>query len=227
MKKKIICVISARGGSRGLPNKNIKKILNKPLIVWSIEQAKKTKEIDRIVVCTDSKKIQSIAIKAGAEVPFLRPKNLSTSKIGKFKVFKYALNAYEKFYKESYEIYLDLDCTNPLRSPKDISNCISLFRKAHKKRKIGAVFTVCDARKNPYFNIVEVKNSRVQLVKKKSQNILRRQDTPKTYDLNASIYIWKRNTLLSLAILVQAIVFAGLAQVISDQSIFDHFDCHN
>jgi CMP-N,N'-diacetyllegionaminic acid synthase len=136
MKKKVICVISARGGSKGLPNKNIKKLINKPLIAWSIEQAKKTKEIDRVVVCTDSKKIQSIAIKAGAEVPFLRPKNLSTSQVGKFKVFKYALNAFEKYYKESYEIYLDLDCTNPLRSSKDISNCISQFRKAYKKKKL-------------------------------------------------------------------------------------------
>jgi len=189
MKKKIICVISARGGSKGLRNKNIKKLLNKPLIVWSIEQAKKTKEIDRIVVCTDSKKIQSIAIKAGAEVPFLRPKNLSTSKVGKFKVFKYALNAYEKFYKENYEIYLDLDCTNPLRSPKDISNCISLFRKAHKKRKIGAVFTICEARKNPYFNLLEKKNDGSLKISKKCQsNIVRRQDAPKVFEHVASIY---------------------------------------
>jgi len=109
MKKKVICVISARGGSKGLPNKNIKKLINKPLIAWSIEQAKKTKEIDRVVVCTDSKKIQSIAIKAGAEVPFLRPKNLSTSQVGKFKVFKYALNAFEKYYKEDNSIAVSVD----------------------------------------------------------------------------------------------------------------------
>ena len=89
MRQKIICVISARGGSKGLPNKNIKPLLGKPLIVWTIMQAKKVKEIDKIVVCTDSKKIQSIAIKAGADSPFLRPKSLSNSKVGKFKVFKY------------------------------------------------------------------------------------------------------------------------------------------
>ena len=96
-------------------------------------QAKKVKEIHRVVVCTDSKKIQSIAIKAGAESPFLRPKKISNSKVGKFKVFKYALEAYEKYYQENYEIYLDLDCTNPLRTPKDISNCISKFRYLKKK----------------------------------------------------------------------------------------------
>jgi|TARA_B110000037_G_scaffold212089_1_gene264427 CMP-N,N'-diacetyllegionaminic acid synthase len=189
MKKKIICVISARGGSKGLPNKNIKKLLNKPLIVWSIEQAKKIKEIDRVVVCTDSKKIQSISIKAGAEAPFLRPKNLSTSQTGKFKVFKYALDMCEKYYKENYEIYLDLDCTNPLRSFKDISNCISKFRKLKKRKKVDAVFTVCDARKNPYFNLLELKNDgSLKISKKLKNNIIRRQDAPKVFEHVASIY---------------------------------------
>lgn len=189
MKKKIICVISARGGSKGLPNKNIKNLLGKPLIVWSIMQAKKVKEIHRVVVCTDSKKIQSIAIKAGAESPFLRPKKISNSKVGKFKVFKYALEAYEKYYQENYEIYLDLDCTNPLRTPKDISNCISKFRYLKKKRDVGAVFTICEARKNPYFNLLELNNSRSLKVSKKLKNdILRRQDAPKVFEHVASIY---------------------------------------
>lgn len=203
MKKKVICVISARGGTGGLPNKNIKKLINKPLIVWSIEQAKKTKEIDRIVVCTDSKKIQSISIKAGAESPFLRPKNLSTSRVGKFKVFKYALKACEKFYKESYEIYLDLDCTNPLRSSRDISNCISQFRKSYKKNKVSAVITICMARKNPYFNLVEKKkNNSLKISKKLKSNIIRRQDAPEVFEVVASIcainpnYIKKANYLL-------------------------------
>ena len=87
-----ICVISARGGSKGLPNKNIMNILGKPLIAWSIKQAKESKYIDKVYVCTDSDKIAKVAIKNGAEVPFLRPKYLAKSATNKFQVFKFFLN---------------------------------------------------------------------------------------------------------------------------------------
>src|SRR3989304_2707589 len=149
-----LCVISARGGSQGLPGKNIRLLLGKPLIVWSIEQALATPELNRIVVSTDSKEIAAIAEKAGAEVPFIRPAELAGPEVGKFQVWQHALSACEEHYRESYKCLVDLDCTNPLRDPEDISNAMTQFRDS-KHRGVDAVFTVCKARKNPYFNMVE------------------------------------------------------------------------
>lgn len=184
-----LCVISARGGSRGLPGKNLRPLLGKPLIVWSIEQALATPEIDRVVVSTDSPDIAAVARAAGAETPFERPAALATSEAGKFGVFKHALGACETHYQEEYELYLDLDCTNPLRDVADISACIAQFRRC-RRPGVGGVFTICPARKNPYFNLLELDaNGVLKICKKISGTIVRRQDAPPVYEHVASIYV--------------------------------------
>jgi len=184
-----LCVISARGGSRGLPGKNIRPMLGKPLIAWSIEQALATPEIDRVVVSTDSEAIAAVARGAGAETPFIRPQELATPEAGKFDVFKHALQACEAHYREEYEFYLDLDCTNPLRDVNDISACVGQFRK-RRKDGVGGVFTVCAARKNPYFNLLEADDSGALRVSKRlSDTIVRRQDAPSVFEHVASIYV--------------------------------------
>jgi CMP-N-acetylneuraminic acid synthetase len=184
-----LCVISARGGSRGLPGKNIRPMLGKPLIVWSIEQALSTAEIDRVVVSTDSENIAAIACEAGAEVPFIRPPHLATSEAGKFGVFKHALDACAAHYREEYEFYLDLDCTNPLRDVSDISACIAQYREC-RHRGVDGVFTICSARKNPYFNLVESdERGALRISKKLPGTIVRRQDAPPVYEHVASIYV--------------------------------------
>ena len=187
---KTLCVISARGGSRGLPGKNIRRLLDKPMIEWSIEQALATPEIDRVVVSTDSEAIATVAIAAGAEVPFVRPDYLSTSEAGKFDVFKHALLSCEEHYDEEYEFYLDLDCTSPLRDVDDISACIARFREV-RKHGVDGVFTVCDARKNPYFNLLETdKSGALKICKNLPSTIVRRQDAPPVYEHVASIYVF-------------------------------------
>ena len=185
-----LCVISARGGSRGLPGKNIRPLLGKPLIVWSIEQALATPGVDRIVVSTDSAEIATVARRAGAETPFLRPDYLSTSEAGKFDVFKHALTSCEKHYDEEYEFYLDLDCTSPLRDVSDISACIAQFRDL-KQKGVDGVVSICTARKNPYFNLLEADNSgALKISKQLSSTIVRRQDAPPVYEHVASIYVF-------------------------------------
>jgi CMP-N,N'-diacetyllegionaminic acid synthase len=184
-----ICVISARGGSKGLPGKNIRILLGKPLIVWSIEQALACRDIDRVVVSTDSEEIAKIARAAGAEIPFIRPDYLSTSEAGKFDVFKHALKSCEKFYNEEYEFYLDLDCTSPLRDVTDIEASIAKFR-SRKNYGVDGVFSICSARKNPYFNLLEIDNlGALKISKKLSSSIIRRQDAPIVYEHVASIYV--------------------------------------
>lgn len=185
---KTICVISARGGSRGLPGKNIRPMLGKPLIVWSIEQALAVKEIDRVVVSTDSEIIAEIARGAGAETPFIRPEYLSTSEAGKFGVFKHALDACEKHYNETYSLYVDLDCTSPLRDINDISACIAKFND-RKQHGVGGIFSICEARKNPYFNLLETNEAgALKICKKLPGTVVRRQDAPAVYEHVASIY---------------------------------------
>ena len=184
-----LCAISARGGSRGLPGKNIRPMLGKPLIVWSIEQALATPEIDRVVVSTDSEQIAAVAREAGAETPFLRPAHLATSEAGKFDVFKHALDACEAHFGETYEFYLDLDCTNPLRDVSDISACVAQFRQ-RRDHGVDGVFTVCPARKNPYFNLLEPDGGgALRVCKKLPGNVVRRQDAPAVYEHVASIYV--------------------------------------
>jgi CMP-N,N'-diacetyllegionaminic acid synthase len=185
---KTLCVIGARGGSQGLPGKNIKLLQGKPLIVWTIESALKTLEIDRVVVSTDSEEIASIARLAGAEAPFMRPNILSGPEVGKFDVWKHALQSCEEYYNEEYDVYVDLDCTNPLRDHLDISNVINQLKDS-VKRGVDTVFTVCEARKNPYFNMVELnRNGSMHMSKTLGPTVIRRQDAPQVYEHVASIY---------------------------------------
>lgn len=184
-----LCVISARGGSRGVPGKNIRPLLGKPMIAWSIEQALATPEIDRVVVSTDSPEIATAARAAGAETPFTRPPELATSEAGKFAVFQHALAACEDHYGEEYEFFLDLDCTNPLRDVADISAAIAQFR-ARRPHGVDGLFAICQARKNPYFNMVEPDaTGALKLSKALPGTVVRRQDAPPVYEHVASIYI--------------------------------------
>jgi CMP-N,N'-diacetyllegionaminic acid synthase len=152
--KRPLCVIAARGGSQGVPGKNIRPLCGKPVIAWAIEKALAAREFERVVVSTDHAEIARIAAQAGAEVPFTRPAELSGPDAGKFQVWQHALRECEARYGEQYEAYVDIDCTNPLLELEDIRAALAQFRAA-RRRGVDAVFTVCRARRNPYFNLVE------------------------------------------------------------------------
>ncbi len=181
----ITCVIGARGGSKGLAGKNIRPLLGKPLIGWSIEHAKACAEIRRVVVSTDSDEIADAARAFGAEVPFKRPPELANDSAGKWAVWQHALEACEQYYGEKIDILVDLDCTSPLREPSDIKRAIAQFQES----KVDAVFSVCEARKNPYFNMLELVEGRLTICKALPRPIVRRQDAPKVYEHVASIYV--------------------------------------
>ena len=189
---KILCTICARGGSKGVKNKNIKLINKRPLISYTIKQAKKSKLFDKIVVSTDSKNIQKCAQKFGAESWFLRPKKLASDQSQKVPVIQHTLRESEKYFKKKFDIIIDLDVSSPLRIKEDVSKAFNKFIQ----NKLGILFTVCNSRKNPYFNMIELKNNNVTTVKRK-KNFYRRQDAPLVYDANASIYIWKRDYLIN------------------------------
>lgn len=190
---KILCTICARGGSKGLKNKNIRILNNKPLIAYTIEQAKASQLFEHIVISTDSDDIADVAKQYGAEVFFKRSAEMATDTAGKLQVIRDAFVRSEAYYNTYFDYAIDLDATSPIRRPHDIRNAFSQFLNNKNSNLITGVLS----RKSPYFNVVELDASnKVFLSKKLTKPILRRQDAPKCYDMNASIYIWNRNTLL-------------------------------
>ena len=136
---------------------------------------------------------QKIAKSYGAEGWFLRPKKLALTTSPKVPAIKHALFQAEKFYNKKFDIIFELDATSPLREVKDIINAYKFFIK----NKANMLITGCKSRKNPYYNMVEIVNNKLKKTKKSKKNIYRRQDAPKTYDCNASIYIWNRKSLIN------------------------------
>ena len=182
-----------RGGSKGLRNKHLRKINGDPLFFYTLRQAHKSKLFDAIVISTDSKKISQLSLGQNVDYIINRPKKLASDKAGKIEVIRHALFQSERYFNKKFGVIFDLDATSPLRKISDIRNAYNQW----KKSKSPNLISVTQARKNPYFNQVEVINNSVKLIKKTKKNTVRRQDSPKVYDLNASIYIWERKSLLS------------------------------
>ena len=181
-----------RGGSKGVPNKNLRLLHGKPLMAYTIEQALETKLFEHVVVSTDSEKIAETAKEYGAEAWFFRPPELATDNISKLPAIKHAFLESEAYYGQLFDVLVDLDATSPLRLIEDISEAYNQF--VYEDADI--LITASPCRKNPYFNQVEVINGNIGHVKESGTKIVRRQDAPKVYDMNASIYIWKRDALL-------------------------------
>ena len=192
-KSKIICVIPARKGSKGLKDKNIKKLNGIPLIAWSIKVAKKCKFIDEIIVSTDSLKIAEIAKKYGAKVPFLRPKQFATDKSSSFSVLKHAIDFYKKK-NTFFEYILLLEPTSPFRSQQDLNTCI---RKVLKNKIESMVSVNKVTEQHPIFlHYINKKNILIPYLKNPQNRHVRRQEIRPLFYLEGSIYISKISTLL-------------------------------
>jgi len=189
---KILCTICMRGGSKGLKNKNLSKMNNKYLMWYTIHTAKKSKIFEDVVVSSDSSSILKIAKTLGIKNFIHRKKILSKSKTSKILVIRDCLKKMEINKKKKYDLVFDLDVTSPLRIIDDIKKA----KKTFIKNKYDILVSGTEARSNPYFNAVKKNKNGVMPVLSLQKKITCRQDAPKVYDLNASIYIWKRNVLL-------------------------------
>jgi CMP-N-acetylneuraminic acid synthetase len=183
----IIGLICARGGSKGIKNKNLLKINNNSLVANSVMQAKKSLLIKEVYISTDSVEIAREAKKFGALVPFLRPKKLSGDKTSEILVWRHFINFIEKKKKINYIV--SIPPTAPLRNISDINKCIRLALKS----KSDVVLTGSISHRNPYFNMVRVKGNKIHLINKQKKQITRRQDAPKCYDLTTTCYVFKPN----------------------------------
>jgi len=191
---KVLCTICARGGSKGVKNKNIKEINGKPLIAYTIEQAKESGLFEHIVLSTDSEAIANIVKEYGAEVFFKRSAKMASDTAGKLDVIRDAFVRSEEHYNTTFDYLIDLDATAPLRNVEDVRNSFKQFIANNNDNLITAM----PSRRSPYFNLIEQnREGKVYLSKTLDSVIVRRQDAPKSYDMNASIYIWKRDVILN------------------------------
>ena len=188
----ILCTICARKGSKGLKNKNFLKINNKLLLEYTIEVAIESNIFSQISISSDHKFTEKFKNKYKNIYFYKRPYNLSTSTTGKVKVIRDLYLKTKKNKNIDYEYIVDLDVTSPLRSKKDITGAL---KKILQTKKLNLI-TIVESKKNPYFNMVEIKDNKINISKKTNKKILSRQVAPKVYDMNASIYIWKKSELL-------------------------------
>lgn len=185
---KLNILICARGGSKGIKNKNIKSFAGKPLIYWTISLAKKIKDINNIYVSTDSKKIANISKKYGATVPFLRPKHLAKDTTSEWNVWRHALNFMLKK-KIKTDGLIILPVTSPLRNLSDINKCITAFKK-----KRCTIICITKSHRNPYYNMVlQKKFCKLFKFKKKYYS---RQKVPKVFDVTTVCFILKPTTII-------------------------------
>ena len=190
--KQILCTICARGGSKGLPNKNLLKIGDKSLIGHTLTQAKAIDAIDCIIVSSDSNEILKEGEIYAADILLQRSAKLASDEAGKIDAIIDCLNHAESNLNKHFDYVIDLDVTSPLRNLIDIENCLEFTKDQGFKNLI----TVTNSKKNPYFNQIEITNEGPQLVKS-GHNIKGRQSAPKVYDMNASIYVWSRDFLIN------------------------------
>jgi len=188
---KPICIIAARGGSKGVPNKNIRKLGSIHLIGHTIKTALKTNLFSSVIVSTEDIKIAKISEQYGADVPFLRPKKLATDNASMTDVLVHAIT---KLYQLNYEFdtIVIRDCTVPFIDKKDIQGAL----RTYYLKSCNLVCAVYEQHHNPYFNMVEIKNGRyLEFSKKLKTHISRRQNAPIVYQLNGLFVLKVKNFL--------------------------------
>lgn len=189
-----IAFIFARGGSKGLPGKNIRPLVGKPLIAWSIEHALDVPGIARVIVSTDSPAIAAVAREYGAEVPFMRPPHLAADDTPEWLAWRHALEFVRTEENRLPDAMVSVPATAPLRDPSDIARCLELFEQGDS----DIVVTVSPAHRSPYFNMVkENADGTVGLAIPTLPSVTRRQDAPVVYDMSTVAYVARPDWVLT------------------------------
>ncbi len=179
----ILVIIPARGGSKGIPHKNIKPLNGKPLIHYTIDVALQIVSDENICISTDDNEIIQCVENYGLKVPFVRPAELATDTAGTYEVLLHALSYYEQQGKQ-YDIVLLLQNTSPFRTSEQVKEALSLYRP-----EVDMVVSVKECSANPYYCVFEENSEGFLNICKGDGNITRRQDAPKVYEYNGAIYV--------------------------------------
>lgn len=208
MKPKILGIIPARGGSKGVPRKNIRDLAGKPLIAWTIEEAKKSRYIDRLILSSEDDEIIEVAKEYGCEVPFKRPLELAQDDA---QGIEPVLHAIEQC--PGYDYVVLLQPTSPLRTVEDIDGCIEKLLASDADFCVS----VTEPDKSPYW-MYTVENDRMIPLILQDELVARRQDLPKIYALNGAVYVGRINKLLNTKSFVTN---ESLAYLMSQAKSFD------
>jgi CMP-N-acetylneuraminic acid synthetase len=182
----IVALICARGGSKGIPRKNLHPFGGRPLIEWAIDHALGVSRVRRVIVSTDSDEIAAVARHAGAEVPFTRPAHLAEDTSDEWLVWRHALAFVENDEGSLPDALLVVPVTAPLRAVQDLDRCIDEYAKGGA----DVVLSVTDAHRNPYFNMVKTApDGAISLVIPPDGAVRRRQDAPPVYDVTTVGYV--------------------------------------
>lgn len=188
--KTVLAIIPARGGSKGIPRKNIRNLAGKPLIAWTIEEANKSKHIDRLILSSEDEEIIAVANAWGCETPFVRPAELAQDDTPGIKPVIHAIS----ILPDKYDYVLLLQPTSPFRSVADIDGCIEYCIQMDAK----ACVSVTEPEKSPYWMYLLDEKDRLHPLIETFENVDRRQDLPKVYALNGALYVancaWLLNT---------------------------------
>lgn len=182
----ILAVIPARGGSKGVPRKNIRNLAGKPLIAWTIKSAKQSKYIDKIILSSENQEIIQVARQYGCEVPFIRPEHLAVDETTGAEVILHALNRLPQ-----YDLVVMLQPTSPLRLAEDIDACIE---KLILEKAVACV-SVSESSQSPYWMYTFDETEKLQPIMKQDSIIPRRQELPIVYGLNGAVYVAYTNWL--------------------------------
>lgn len=192
--RSVLAVVPARGGSKGVPGKNVRPLAGKPLIAWTIDEARKSRLIDRLVASSDDEGILAVARDHGCETPFVRPSELAGDDTPGVLPVLHAVEALPGF-----DIVVLLQPTSPLRSVTDIDDCLRLLAE-----KGGSVTTVTENSKSPYWMYRLGDGDRLQPILKDDEGPVRRQDAAPTYALNGAVYAVDVDWLLAERVMVKA-----------------------
>lgn len=185
-----LCTICARGGSKGVPGKNVRDVAGMPLIAHSITQARDSGLFVAVAVSSDDAAILEAAKAWGADLAIERPPELASDTAAKLPAIVHAIRTAEQALGKTFATLVDLDATSPLRLPEDIAETVRMVEAG----EAGNVLTVTPAHRSPYFNMLEQDaDGRVRLSKPLPEGVVRRQDAPPCFDMNASIYTWARH----------------------------------
>ena len=185
--------ICCRGGSKGVPGKNIRLLGGKPLLVHAVETAHGCRRLDDLVLSTDSEEIAAVGRDAGVAVPFIRPAELATDRASKWDVFRHVVRQYEALRGKTIGLLVDMDVTVPLKTSGDIDAAIEL---AELRPDFDVVITGYEPERNPYFNMMEVgEDGSARVVKLLDKPIVCRQDAPRVYSLSPAAFVIRRAAL--------------------------------
>jgi CMP-N,N'-diacetyllegionaminic acid synthase len=189
-----ICTITVRAGSQGVPGKNWRPLHGLPLYAHSVRHAVESGLFDRIAVTSDAREVLDHASDFGATDVIDRPGELASNTAGKIPAIVHAVLAVEEAVGHRFSTVVDLDATSPLRNIEDIVGAVALL----ESHQLESVITGSEAHRSPYFNLVEIDpvTGVVDVSKRIGDGFLRRQDVPRSFDMNASVYAWNRDALV-------------------------------